>query len=261
MENEQYKVLIVGAHHEEIEAECPNIASALSLAGCNVTILNPIGGWNWTFIRNLGPNGRERTIDDATKAAAQLGCKKVIWDYPVAQADRFQAEIMDRMAVFQLDYDPDILLMHWPLDSHADHRLVAHITRHIAYTAKNISPNEHKAPVRLKEIYAFQTGVSQAYNYIPDLFVKADEQTMAMSDKAIDCFLPTCGAEIVETWRHNFHSKAAYWANSCSFKACEALKFMGPHLPLDGFLLRKILGDKLTGAPLQQFFFNADFQL
>ena len=95
-----YKVLIVGAHHEEVEAEFPNIAANLTSAGCKVHILNPIGGWNWTFIRNLVGDGRARTIADAKAAAAELGCEKTIWDYPVAQCDRFQAEIMDRMAEF-----------------------------------------------------------------------------------------------------------------------------------------------------------------
>jgi len=32
------RILFIGAHHEEIEAECPNTAAALTLAGCEVTI-------------------------------------------------------------------------------------------------------------------------------------------------------------------------------------------------------------------------------
>ncbi len=261
MEATPYKVLIVGAHHEEIEVECPNIATSLSTAGCKVTILNPIGGWNWTFIRNLGPDGRERTIDNATRAAATLGCEKVIWDYPVAQADRYQAEIMDRMAEFLLEASPDIVLMHWPLDCHADHRLVAHVTRHVLSTATNISPNSHKGYQAVKEVYAFQTGVAQAYHFIPDMFVKADDETMATSDKAIECFLPTCGPDIVDSWRRNFHDKAAYWGHAGGFRRCEALKFLGPRLPLDGFLLKKILGDRLAPAPLASYSYDEHYQL
>ena len=70
--SEKTKILFIGAHHEEIEAECPNTAAALSLAGCDVTILNPVGGWTWTFIRSLGEGGRERTIAEATAAADAL---------------------------------------------------------------------------------------------------------------------------------------------------------------------------------------------
>ena len=261
METKHYNVLIIGAHHEEIEVECPNIAISLAQAECKVTILNPIGGWNWTFIRNLGPDGRERTIDDATRAAAVLGCEKVIWDYPVAQANRYQAEIMDRMAEFLLENNPEIVLMHWPLDSHADHRLVAHVTRHVISTASNISPNRHENFKGIKEVYAFQTGVSQAYHFIPDMFVKADDETMARADKAIECFLPTCGKDMVESWRCNFYDKAVYWGHACGLERCEALKFIGPTLPLNGFLLKKILNDRLVPSPLESYYYDEHYQL
>ena len=255
------RVLFVGAHHEEIEAECPNTAAALSLAGCEVTILNPVGGWNWTFIRSLGPDGRARTLANAAAAAAELGCRKVVWDYPVAQADRFQAEIMDRLAAFLIDYAPDIVFMHWPKDTHADHRLVAHVTRHVFSTAPNIFPGDAAGYQPPREVYAFQTGVSQAYHFIPDLLVATSPETMAMSDRCIERFTPTA-PDFVPMWKKNFHTKAAYWSNVSGTDGAEAFRFMGPKLPLEGFLLRKILGDKLIAGPLCELYHcNPDLQL
>jgi len=254
-----YKVLIVGAHHEEVEAEFPNIAAQLSSAGCKVHILNPIGGWNWTFIRALEGDGRARTVADAKAAAAELGCEKTIWDYPVAQCDRFQPEIMDRMAEFLIGFDPDIVLMHWPLDSHADHRLVAHVTHHVLQVAANIAKDMHPEYRSPKEIYAFQTGVSQAYGFYPDLLVLCDKESMEKADRAVDRFMPTA-PECVNVWKTNFHTKAGYWGNLCGTPA-EALKFMGPQLPLEGFLLKKILGEKLISSRLESYLFNRDFQL
>ena len=255
--NHSHNVLIVGAHHEEIEAECPNIAAALSLAGCNVTILNPIGGWNWTFIRSLGKDGRERTIADATAAAKELGCKKVIWDYPVAQVDRYKGEIMDRMAEFITHFQPEIVLMHWPLDSHADHRTVSLITHHVIMTARNIVPENFTEYTDVKEVYAFQTGVSQAYNFVPDFLVKADEQTMAMAERAVHCFDNTAAAS-AKSWETNFRTKAAYWGNMAQQPA-EALKFLGPKLPLNGFLLAEILKDRIFRYPYQTWTSNPAF--
>lgn len=254
-----YKVLIVGAHHEEVEAEFPNIAANLTSAGCKVHILNPIGGWNWTFIRNLVGDGRARTIADAKAAAAELGCEKTIWDYPVAQCDRFQAEIMDRMAEFLIDFAPDIVLMHWPLDSYADHRLVAHITHQVLRSATNMVKDVHPEFRYPQEVYAFQTGVAQAYHFLPDCFVISDEDSMAKADRAIARFSPTAW-DCVERWKQNFHTKNAYWSNLAGLPA-EALKFLGPELPLDGFLLKKILGPKLISSQMEQYFFNRDFQL
>lgn len=255
----QFKVLVVGAHHEEIEAECPNLVAALSLAGCRVTILNPVGGWNWTFVRSLGKGGRERVIADALSAAKALGCEKVIWDYPVAQVDRYQPELIDRMSEFLLELNPEIVLMHWPLDGHADHRAVAHVTRHVLTTAPNISSGSHPKYRNVREVYAFQTGVGQAYHFIPDILVKTDKESMTRADRAVACFNNT-SPDFVTAWRKNFHTKADYWGNLIGTPA-EALKFLGPELPLDGFLLKKILGDRVVSTPFDRFYYNADFQL
>ena len=258
--NKNIRILFIGAHHEEIEAECPNTAAALTLAGCEVTILNPVGGWNWTFIRSLGENGRERTIADATAAAAELGCKKVIWDYPVAQTDRYRDEMMDRMAQFLVDYSPEIVFIHWPLDTHADHRIVSHVSRHILGPAVNIIPGsapDFKPPV---EVYAYQTGVGQAYNFIPDVLVTTDSTTMAMADRCIDCFNNTA-ASSVPYWKKNFHTKAAYWSNLSNTEGAEAFKFLGPRLPLTGFRLKEILGERMQPALYEIYNCNQDFQL
>ena len=260
MENKP-KVLFIGAHHEEIEAECPNIAAALTLAGCDVTILNPVGGWNWTFIRGLGENGRERTIADATAAAAQLGCKKVIWDYPVAQVDRYEHEIIDRMAGFIAEYSPEIVFIHWPRDTHADHRLIAKVSRHALGSTLNILPGSYPDFKPAVEVYAYQTGVAQAYNFIPDLLVKTDKKTMDMADRCIDCFNNTA-PRFVPAWKQNFHTKAAYWSNLSGEEGAEALKFLGPCLPLSGFRLKEILGDRLIAAPVSELYHcNQDFWL
>ena len=76
--------MFVGAHHEEIEAECPNLAASLAMAGCDVTVLNPVGGWNWTYIRSLGKGARERILANSEAAAKELGIRKIVWDYPVS---------------------------------------------------------------------------------------------------------------------------------------------------------------------------------
>jgi len=166
---------------------------------------------------------------------------------------------MDRMADFLMEYNPDIVFMHWPKDEHADHRLIAHITRHILHTAPNISEKRYPDYHYPKEIYAFQTGPSQAYHFIPDLLVKTDDESMTRSEKCVNCFLNTA-PDMAKSWQYNYKTKAQYWGTLCGHPA-EALKFIGPALPLEGFLLKKILGDRLVSAPLETYFYNADFQL
>ena len=259
--SEKTKILFIGAHHEEIEAECPNTAAALSLAGCEVTILNPVGGWNWTFIRSLGEGGRERTIAEATAAAAELGCKKVVWDYPVAQVDRFQHEMMDRMAQFVADYSPEIVFIHWPRDTHADHRLVAKVSHHVLGPTLNMIPGSAPNFKPPREIYAYQTGVSQAYNFSPDIFIETDETTMAMAERCVNCFKGT-SPNFVPAWKQNYLTKAAYWGNLVAGGSAEAFRFIGPRLPLEGFKLKEILGRRMVAAPMTELYnCNQDFWL
>lgn len=258
--SEKIRVLFIGAHHEEIEAECPNIAAQLTRHGCEVTILNPIGGWNWKFIRDLSGDGRERTIEDATNAAKALGCRKIIWDYPIYKVERNMHEIMDRLSEFILDYRPQIVLIHWPLDCNPDHRCVAHISRHALSGAVHIMESDRES-TGIKEVYAYQTGVAQAYHFMPDLLVRTDEESMKMADECIEAFSPTASC-YVPMWKANFHAKAEYWGTTLEGGGAEGLKFLGPVLPLEGFLLKKILGDKVVPYPLYEpYSYNKDFQL
>lgn len=236
-------VLIIGAHHEEVEAEFPNTVVALAAAGCRIVILNPVGGWNWTAIRSM-ENGRERTICDALAAASKLGCEKIIWDYPIGQLPCYRNEVLPRMAELLVDLRPEIVLIHWAEDIHPDHRAVAAFSRlAISSGAANLCQNLTKKWMP-QEVYAFQTGPGQAYHFTPDILVKTDAKTMAIADEAIECFRNTM-PESVETWKTNFHTKAEYWGNLAGSPA-EAFRFLGPMLPLDGFLLRKILGNRIV---------------
>lgn len=239
-------VLVVGAHFEEVEAEFPNICALLSEAACRVVILNPIGGWNWTSVRAMGPAGRETLLAASLAAAGCLGCEKVVWDYSVSSTASVQDEICQRLADFVLTLQPEIVLMHWPEDIHPDHRAVARYTRHILSCAPNLVPDLGRR-ISVKEVYAFQTGVIQAYNYVPDLLVKCSEGSMAKAKQALECFRGKFPDDYASTWWQNVQAKANYWQILSGAEPAEALKYVGPNMPTEGLLLKKILGDRLIG--------------
>lgn len=253
------KILFVGAHHEEIEAECPNLAVSLVEAGCDVTVLDPVGGWNCPWVRALGEDARERILANSAAAAEELGVRKVVWDYPVSGLENHRAELTVRLADLVLELNPEIVFMHWPKDCHADHRFIAGVTARVLQSAPGISEKTVPDYRMAKEIYAFQTGVGQAYDFTPDLLVKTTPETMRRADRAIDCFSST--HKDTAFWKASFHAKAAYWANHTPDRTpAEALKFLGPKLPLDGFLLKKILGELVDPAPFDRLFYNPVFQ-
>jgi LmbE family N-acetylglucosaminyl deacetylase len=252
-------VLIIGAHHEEVEAEFPNTAAKLADKCARVVILNPVGGWNWSFIRGLGADGAKRTILEAQRAAKELGCEKVIWDYPVAELEAHKLEIMRRMADFILDLNPSIVLTHWPLDSHADHRLIAKISRHVLNVAPNLVEN-FKRGLNVKEIYAFQAGITQTYNYTPDFLALADADSMRKAEKALRCFHGSA-RQRARVWWENVQCKTNSWKQFTGGVPAEPLKFVGPQLPLRGFRLAEILGDDIVSMPFDRWFCDSDGQI
>lgn len=239
-------VLIVAAHHEEVEAEFPNTAAQLAAHGCRVVILNPVGGWNWVMVRELGAGGRETVLAEAKAAAVCLGCEKVVWDYPVADLAKYESELIERMADFMLDLKPSILLMHWPFDSHRDHRFIARATLKVFDTAPNLVKDLGRS-LSIREIYAFQTGVYQAYNFIPELLVRCTPASLAAAKASFACFKKSAPDALRRDWQNNADVKSLYWGSLLGKEGvrAEGLKFIGPNYPLDGFLLRKILGDDL----------------
>lgn len=252
-------VLIIGAHHEEVEAEFPNIAAKLADKCSRVVILNPVGGWNWSFIRELGPDGVQSTIREAKNAAKELGCEKVIWDYPVAELDEHKLEIMRRMADFVLDLNPSIVLTHWPQDSHADHRAIARISRHVLNVAPNLVEDSKRA-LEVKEIYAFQVGITQTYNYYPDFLVLADDSSMKKAEKALECFHGTARQK-AQAWWENVQAKTNSWKQLTGGVPAEPLKFVGKQLPLKGFRLAEILGDDIISMPFDRWNYDEHGQI
>jgi len=244
-------ILFIGAHHEEIEAECPIMPIKLSGNGHRVVILNPVGGWNWSFIRSLGTDGKERTIKEATEAAARLGAEKIIWDYPVAKVWEFRTEIVQRISDFILDLAPSIVFIHWPYDSHADHREIAKISFHALHTANNQVENFQRK-MKVEEVYAFQTGISQAYDFWPDFLISGTKEDFDTAAHALQAFHGTAGDK-AKMWLDNIRVKTAYWGHLAATEFAEAYKFIGPSFPLSGLKLASMLGNEIKPVAFEKW--------
>jgi LmbE family N-acetylglucosaminyl deacetylase len=256
--NNTETILFIGAHHEEIEAECPNIPAKLAALGHRVVILNPVGGWNWSFVRKLGDGGRERIIQEAVAAAGELGCEKMIWDFPIAEVAENRLEIMHKMADFVMDLNPSIVFIHWAEDSHADHRAIAQISHHVLRTAPSLV-EDYQRPFNIEEVYAYQVGINQTGSFWPDMLVMADAESMNKAEKAIKCFYGT-SKDMAKSWWKNVQTKTGYWSHIAHDRPAEALKFIGPALPLKGFKLAKLLGEDLIPASSENWLFKKEYQ-
>ena len=244
-------ILFIGAHNEEIECECPILPMKLAAKGFRVVILNPVGGPNWTAVRRAGEGAYEKLTAECIQAAAALGCEKVVWDYPCADVTHHRAEIQSRMADFYAELNPAFAFIHWPHDTHADHREIADISRHVLKRAPNLVEDPFHE-FNLKEAYAFQAGVTQTYRFWPDFFVLATDAEMQQAERAVHEF-KTLGEERCAIFAKNALDKMRYWKIVEGSRPAEAYKYLGPAMPIHGLRLAKILGDDMKPVTYERW--------
>lgn len=115
------KILVLGAHPDDIEIACGGSIAKLCDAGHTVMSLIVSGG-------ECGGNSSSRYIE-AMKGAEFLGINKVeIMDFPDTRLDNFVLEISKQIEIVVNEFKPDIVLTHSIHDIHQDHRAVHYAT-------------------------------------------------------------------------------------------------------------------------------------
>ncbi|MBC7287915.1 MAG: PIG-L family deacetylase [Armatimonadetes bacterium] len=249
--------LFIGAHNEEIEAEIPLLPQLLSRAGWRVVILNPIGGWNWVEIRRMPEDMRGRLPRDCIDAAAELGAEKVLWDYDVARTPAIREELADRLAAFLRTVEPELVFIHWPYDGHQDHRLVAQVSLHVLRSVRNLIDDNEWQPT-WREVWAFQVGIAQTFNFWPDILVVADQSAMDTARRALDRFV-AYGEAKREAWWRNVLGKTSWWGALAGGRPAEAYKLVGPSFPAEGTFLKQALGDAVIAVSTELWTFGRGY--
>ncbi len=235
--------LFIGSHNEEIEVEAPLVPQLLVESGMRVVIFNPIGGWNWCAIRRLPDRQRESLKQSAIQAANILGCEKILCDFDVGRSYDWKHRVLQETVNILADVKPDIVFIHWPYDSHFDHRAVADISFQALRSCANLiedSSFEHT----WKEIWAYSAGREQSLNFVPDVLACADERHMQKAKEAIDAFSYEDSRKHI--WKQWTYRKCQYWAPfDESYPYADPLRYIGPEFPAEGTLLKKVLGERL----------------
>ncbi|WP_230669788.1 PIG-L deacetylase family protein [Methanosarcina barkeri] len=111
------KILVLGAHPDDIEIACGGSIAELSDAGHTIMSLIVSKG-------ERGGNSSSRLIE-ATKGAEFLGINKVeIMDFPDTRLDQFILEISKQIEIIVNELKPDMVFTHSIHDIHQDHRAV-----------------------------------------------------------------------------------------------------------------------------------------
>jgi len=124
------RVLALGAHPDDIEAGCGGALLRYSRQGHRVFLMIMTEG-------ELGGDARIRTTEQSD-AAKILGAEKVYWGgYPdtAIPNDRGLVQKIERVV---REVDPQVIFVHFPDDTHQDHRHVAMSTVSATRYTKNV---------------------------------------------------------------------------------------------------------------------------
>ena len=116
------KLLIFGAHPDDPESGCGGLAARAVSAGHEVVFLYATAFREGrTF---FGRPEKEVRTAEALAACKVIGATGILWDFPHEGIDT-SSETTDRLVRELADLGPDVVVAHWPVDTHPDHRSVA----------------------------------------------------------------------------------------------------------------------------------------
>lgn len=114
------EVVCVGAHPDDVEIGMGGTVAALARSGADVLIVDLTDGEPTPF------GTRERRLEEAAKAAAVLGCRRVTLDFPNRRLQDVEGVRRGLAEVLRKER-PRMLFTPYPDDAHPDHVAASHI--------------------------------------------------------------------------------------------------------------------------------------
>jgi N-acetylglucosamine malate deacetylase 1 len=112
-------IVVVGAHPDDPEACCGGLAAKAGRDGHRVTFLYGSGGRSKRKIDDRPEDEIRET--EAQAACKMLGCQSYFLKFPMSNIP-FNRDTLQRLCDFLRTVQADLILAHWPIDSHPDHQ-------------------------------------------------------------------------------------------------------------------------------------------
>lgn len=114
------KVLVIGAHPDDPESMCAGTALKLKNAGAEVVMVYFTSG-EGGITGATEQEARDIRRAEALQACQVLGMRAVFMTQVDGRSEINQARYDEMKALIEAE-QPDLVLTHWPIDSHRDHR-------------------------------------------------------------------------------------------------------------------------------------------
>jgi LmbE family N-acetylglucosaminyl deacetylase len=171
-EAKKLRVAVVGAHPDDPESGCGGLIALLTGQGHEVVV-----GYLTCFRgdRKIGdePEAKVRRRE-ATAACQVLGAKPHFFDYAHEKLQADEATI-DAVSAWLREVRPDVVVTHWPLDTHPNH----HVTSSLVWQCYLRGGNWG--------LYFFEVMTDrQSLGFRPDLYLDV-ESVRGLKRRSLDC--------------------------------------------------------------------------
>lgn len=119
-------VLVVGAHHDDIELGCGGTVARMTSEGHTVYGIVLTNSETHYDLKNIHRT-KNQAVVEARKAADVIGLKLVDLDYPQADNGKLQydVELMRCLERFLVEKKIELVFSHWQYDMNTDHEAAA----------------------------------------------------------------------------------------------------------------------------------------
>lgn len=167
------KVLVIGAHPDDPECMCGGTMLKLKEMGVEVVIVYMTGGEAGIPGKTYEEARNIRRVE-AHNSCEKMGLRYIFLTQIDANSEVNKARYAEMKALIEAE-QPDMVITHWPIDSHRDHRICSMLV----YDAWRYT--DHSFDLYYAEV---MTGV-QTQNFTPNLWVDITNT----HDKKIEAYL------------------------------------------------------------------------
>ena len=224
---EELRALFIGAHTDECEYGPGGLAYLLHQKGVRTRF------YNTCVYRENEPEARQQEAARiSVEAAAMLGAEKVIEGPQPLIYGCSEAHIGHILQEI-LDFKPHLVFIHYPRDTHSEHRETAKAS----YEAVCLAP---AYGWHVREIYAFEAGPDQTVQYMtPDIVIDISDLKPLLT-ACYHVFGQGVGDQLTE----EKETGASFRGLKSGFAWGEAYKIIKFPNQGEDFLLRQLLPDR-----------------
>lgn len=150
------KLIVVSAHPDDAETAAGGLIAMTVASGHEVVVLH--GGPAVTDLMYGGRRSWDVRREESEAAARVLGARLVLFDWGHSHY-AFNGETLAQLGAFLASESPDLVVAHWPIDTHPDHQVMGAL-------AQQLCIRQRAWELAFFEVYA---GV-QALEFVPNRY-------------------------------------------------------------------------------------------